>query len=250
MTGIDAGGTRLLENLIVWYANAEVPLIERINILYPPDPAVEGQEAPPTGLKSDPDPTFFLLQTNLSTASQPPQLSVATALQLAAFSPQRDPLGQTDIEFLKLLWESSIVNSGGYVLSYEAQPKQGLPNYLFSQDGVARLTILITYFITDNVLQNFLNNVVIKQVIDTENEVLFAQPVPQTVSNFQLSPDESLADVAARFRVTVSQLATQNNNAHAKLAAGKLLRIPSLIYRVRAGESLETIAARANVPTQ
>lgn len=250
MTGIDAGGTRLLENLIVWYANAEVPLIERINILYPPDPAVEGQEAPPTGLKSDPDPTFFLLQTNLSTASQPPQLSVATALQLAAFSPQRDPLGQTDIEFLKLLWESSIVNSGGYVLSYEAQPKQGLPNYLFSQDGVARLTILITYFITDNVLQNFLNNVVINQVIDTENEVLYAQPVPQTVSNFQLSPDESLADVAARFRVTVSQLATQNNNAHAKLAAGKLLRIPSLIYRVRAGESLETIAARANVPPQ
>ena len=250
MTGVDAGGARLLENLLIWYANEKAPVIQKINILYPPDPAVPGQQEPPTGLQSDADPTFFLLQTNLSTASQPPQLSATTALQLAAFSPQRDPLGQTDIEFLKLLWESSVVNSGGYLLYYEPQPMQGLPNYLFSQDGVAKLTLLITYSITDNVLQNFLNNVVIRQVIDTENEVLYAQPVPQTVSNFRLSADESLADVARRFRVTVSQLATENNNAHAKLAPGKHLRIPSLIYRVRADESLETIAARANVMPQ
>ncbi|MBC7967704.1 MAG: LysM peptidoglycan-binding domain-containing protein, partial [Fuerstia sp.] len=247
LTGIDAGGTQLLENLIVWYGDAEIPVIDQIRILYPPDPAVEGQTEPPTGLKSDAAPTYFLLQTNLSTASQPPQISGPTAALLAAAAPQRDPLGQTDIEFLKLLWESSIVNSGGYVLYYESEPAKGLPDYLFSEDGVAPLTLLITYSITDNVLQNFLNNVVIHQAIDTENEVLYAAPVPQTVTNFQLSPDQSLADVAARYRVTVSRLATQHNNAHAKLAPGKHLRIPPLTCRVRAGERLETIAARARV---
>jgi LysM domain len=243
LTGIDAGGTQLLENLIVWYAKPGIPVIDKILILYPPNPAVAGQDAPPTGLTSDPDPTFFLLQTNLSTASQPPQVTGPALLKAAV--PKHDPLGQTELEFLKLLWESSIVNSGGYVLSYEAQPKKGLPDYLFSQDGVASLTLLITYNITDNVLQNFLNNVVICQVIDTEHEVLYASPVSQTVSNFKLSPDQTLADVAARYRVTVSQLATQNKNAHAKIASGKHLRIPPVTRRIRAGELLETIAARS-----
>jgi len=250
MTGIDSGGGRLLENLLVWYAEAQLPRIDKIQILYPPDPAVPDQEVPPNGLKSDPDPTFFLLQTNLSTASNPPQLSQAMLLKLAAGSPQRDPLGQSDIEFLKLMWESAVVNSGGYVLYYEGKPKQGLPNYLFSQDGIGKLTLLVTYTITDNVLRNFMNNVVVRQAIDTDHEVFYAQPVAQTVSDFTLAPDESLAEVAARYRVTVSQLATQYNNAHAKLAPGKHLRIPPLTYRVRAGESLETIAARANVTTQ
>lgn len=250
LTGIDSGATKLLENLLVWYAEKETPVIDKLRILYPPDPAVEGQEEPPTGLKSDADPTFFLLQTNLSTASQPPQITATTAALLAAEAPQRDPLGQTGIEFLKLLWESSIVNSGGYVLYYETQPGQGLPNYLFSQDGVAKLTLLITYSITDNVLQNFLNNVVIHRVIDTENEVFYASPVPRTVANFKLSANESLADVAARYRVSVTRLATQRHNAQAKLASGKQLRIPPLTHRVRDGESLETIAARANVTPQ
>jgi LysM repeat protein len=246
MTGIDSGSNKLLENLLVWYADALDLEIEKINILYPPDPAVPGQEVPPNGLKSDPDPTFFLLQTNLSTASQPPQFNATMALKLAAASPERDPLGQSDVEFLKLLWESSVVNSGGYVLYYETLGK-GLPDYLFSQDGVGKLTLVITYNRTDNVLRNFMNNVVIHQAIDTENEVLYAQPAPQTVSDFTLAPDESLADVAARYRVTISQLATQYHNTGANLAAGKHLRIPAVTYRVRHGESLETIAARANV---
>lgn len=247
MTGIDSGGGKLLENLLVWYSEARLPKIDKIQILYPPDPAVPDQAVPPNGLRSDADPTFFLLQTNLSTASNPPQLSQAMMLKLAAGSPERDPLGQSNIEFLKLMWESSVVNSGGYVLYYEGRPKQGLPNYLFSQDGVAKLTLLVTYTISDNVLRNYMNNVVVRQAIDTDHEVFYAQPVPRTVSDFTLAPDESLADVAARYRVTVSQLATQYNNADAKLAPGKHLRIPSLTYRVRAGESLETIAARANI---
>ncbi len=247
LTGIDAGGSQLLENLLVWYANAGIAVIDQIRILYPPNPAVAEQTAPPTGLTSDVDPTFFLLQTNLLTASQPPQVTGPAATLLAAAAPKHDPLGQSELEFLKLLWEASVVNSGGYVLSYEAKPKQGLPDYLFSQDGVASLTLLITYTITDNVLRNFLNNVVIRQVIDTEHEVLYALPVPQTVSNFTLSSGETLADVAARYRVTVSRLATQNKNAHAKLASGKHLRVPPVTRKVRAGERLETFAARARV---
>jgi LysM repeat protein len=246
LIGIDAGGTQLLENLIVWYANQGRPVLDKLRILYPPNPAVPGQDAPPTGLTSDPDPAFFLLQTNLSTASQPPQLTGPAAL-LKALAPKHDPLGQSELEFLKLLWEASIVNSGGYVLSYEGKSEKGLPDYLFSEDGVASLTLLITYTITDNVLHNFLNNVVIRQVIDTEHEVLYASPVPQTVTGLKLGPEETLADIAARYRVTISQLATQNRNAHAKLATGKHLRIPPVTRRVRAGERLETIAARTRI---
>jgi len=250
LTGIDSGGSMLLENLLVWYARASAPSIYDLQILYPPNPGAAGQTEPPVGLQSDSDPTFFLLQTNLSTASQPPQVSAALASRLAAYSPQSDPLGQYDIEFLKLLWEFSVVNSGGYVLYYESTANEGLPGYLFSQDGVARLTLLITYASNDNVLQNYLNTVVIDQVIDTENELVYIAPKSQTVSNFKLSDNESLADVAARYRVKVSQLATQYNNAHATLAEGKHMRVPPLTYRVRAGDSLETIARNANVTPQ
>lgn len=246
LTGIDAGGTQLLENLIRWYAGGGTPVIEKLRILFPPDPAVEGQEVPPDGLKSDADPTFFLLQTNLSTASQPPQ-GAALSAALAATAPPHDPLGQTQLEFIELLWESSIVNSGGYILYYQTETGSGLPDYLFSEDGVAPLTLLITYSITDNVLQNFLNNVVIRQVIDTENEVLYASPVPQTVTNYQLSPDESLADVAARFRTSIARLATQGNNSQAGLTGGTHLRIPPRTRRWQPREKIAAIAAEARV---
>lgn len=246
LTGIDAGGTQLLENLIRWYSGGGMPVIEKLRILFPPDPAVEGQEVPPDGLKSDADPTFFLLQTNLSTASQPPQ-GAAMSAALAAAAPPHAPLGQTELEFIELLWESSIVNSGGYILYYQTETGSGLPDYLFSEDGVAPLTLLITYSITDNVLQNFLNNVVIRQVIDTENEVLYASPVPQTVANYQLSPDESLAEIAARFRTSIARLATQGNNSQAELAVGKHLRIPPRTRRWQPREKIAAIAAEARV---
>jgi LysM repeat protein len=247
MTGIDPGGSRLLENLLVWYAGADKPSIYGLHILYPPNPAVPGQEEPPKGLQSDPRPTFFLLQTNLSTASRPPQVNAAIATRLAA-APEHDPLGQTDVEFLKLLWESSIVNSGGYVLYYKTQSGQGLPGYLFSQEGVGKLTLLITYSIAGNVLENYLNTAVIYQPIDIENEVLYLAPAPQTVSNFRLSPDESLADVSKHYRVTVSQLATQYNNANAQLTVGKHVRIPpGTIWRVQLGDTLASLAERFSV---
>ncbi len=247
MIGIDAGGNKLLENLLVWYASASTPSIYQLNILYPPNPAVPGQEEPPKGLQSDPKPAFFLLQTNLSTASRPPQVNAAMATQMAAAA-EHDPVGQSDIEFLKLLWESSIVNSGGYTLYYKTQAGPGLPGHLFSQDGVAKLTLLITYSIAGNVLENYLNTVVIYQPIDIENEVLYAAPAPQTVSNFSLSPDESLADLARRYRVTVSQLATQYNNANAQLTVGKHVRIPAgTIWRVQLGDTLASLAERFSV---
>ena len=140
------------------------------------------------------------------------------------------------------------MNSGGYVLYYEGQPNQGLPNYLFSQDGVGRLTLLITYKIADNVLQNYLNTVVIDESIDTENEVLYASPAAQTVSDFKLSPDESLANVAARYpcngvaaRYSVQQRAGET-------VVGKHLRIPpEAIWRVQPGDTLASVAERFSV---
>lgn len=250
LTGIDSGASRLLENLLVQSARSKPPLIFELQVLYPPNPTVPNEPEPPTGLRSDADPTFFLLQTNLSTASQPPQLTAELSSQLAAATTQKAPLGQNYLEFLKLLWESSVVNTGGYVLYYDAERTNGLPSYLFSEDGIATVTLLINYSIEGNVLQNYLNTVVIHEAIDTENEVLYAAPVTQTVSNFKLAPDQSLADVAARYRVTVSDLATQYNNAQTRLTVGKHLRIPPLTYRVLPGDELETIATRANVAPQ
>lgn len=175
--GIDQGSMSLLRDLIDYYGkNPEATIINEIQFLYTKDPAQEGQQSPPTGLKSDSiaNTTVFLLQTNLSTLSNPsPMLQ-----RLVAGVPgeQQNLLGMEQIEFLRFVWEAAIVGTGGYYFYYLINDsKAGLPDYLFNNDKDATITLLITYKITDNVLQNFLNSVVIRDKIDITSEILYIE---------------------------------------------------------------------------
>lgn len=177
--GIDQGSMALLRDLIEYYGkNPGATIINEIQFLYTKDPAQEGQEYPPTGLKSDSinNTTVFLLQTNLSTLSNPsPMLQ-----RLVAGVPgeQKNLLGMKQIEFLRFLWEAAIVGTGGYYFYYLINDsKAGLPDYLFNDDRDATITLLITYNITDNVLQNFLNSVVIRDQIDITGEILYIETI-------------------------------------------------------------------------
>lgn len=177
--GIDQGGMSLLRDLIDFYGkNPGATIIKEIQFLYTKDPAQEGQKEPPTGLKSDSiaNTTVFLLQTNLSTLSNPsPMLQ-----RLVAGVPGEQPnlLGMKQIEFLRFVWEAAIVGTGGYYFYYLINDsKAGLPDYLFNDDKDATITLLITYDITDNVLQNFLNSVVIRDKIDIASEILYIETI-------------------------------------------------------------------------
>ena len=79
---------------------------------------------------------LLLAKTNLSTTSQPD--TVNTPLRLLAQSdllgPSSAPLSSSD-DFLRLLWEASVVRSGGLYLHYQDAGGNGLPNDIFSPPG-------------------------------------------------------------------------------------------------------------------
>lgn len=118
-------------------------LAQSATLLYPPDPAT----ANPNGFVSDlvaPDATF-VVKTNLSTVSHG---QTTVALGLAEQAPPADPyLYSATIEQVKdlvrLTWECSVVNSGGYYLSYATSSGAGLPDHLFTQGPEATLTLLV-----------------------------------------------------------------------------------------------------------
>lgn len=181
--GIDQLSMQLLQDLLEFGAhNPQLNMISAINILYSKEPAQEGQTAPPTGLRSDgvDHTTVFLLQTNLSTLSNPTLAADAPAPQVVL----PNLLGMTPIGFLRFLWEAAIVGTGGYYLYYQIkESKTGLPDYLFNGDTDAQITLMITYNVTDNVLKGFMNSVVINDPVDVTSEILYIETIEEATNN-------------------------------------------------------------------
>jgi hypothetical protein len=88
--------------------------------------------------------TTVLVKTNLSTTSNP-----------QAFAALRGPLAGDDerywaglddpTTFLRLLWECSIVNSGGFYLRYETADGEDLPASLFDAGTDVPLAVIVRY---------------------------------------------------------------------------------------------------------
>ncbi len=216
LQGIDQASMTLLKNLVEYYGeHLGTAIIRQIDVLYSKEPAKEGQTSPPSGLKSDSiaNTTMYLLQTNLSTLSNPPQ-SAASARLAAVPGMQDNLLGMSQIEFLKYAWESAIVGTGGYYLYYQIKDsKAGLPEYLFNGDTDNIVTLVITYNITDDILLNFLNSVIVREPINIDDEILYVETLAQTVSNVAPQASETLQSFALRHSTTVSKIAMQNRTA-------------------------------------
>lgn len=236
----EAGGV-LLQQILSWSAaNGGASPIAGIQILYPPDPA---QPNPPEGLvAADPATVgFFLLQTNLSTVSNPPSTA---ALSRRALEEETGLINQTPLDFVRLVWECSIVRSGGYDLYYAAGA-EGLPSYLFEQNNDVELTLLITSNIANDVLESFLNSVVIEQPVEEETTNLyFIRAEAQTVPAALAGRAEPLAKLAERHHITVAELAALNKTR--RLRAGGQVRVPQKGLTVTATweDTLESLAAK------
>jgi hypothetical protein len=167
----DADGA-LLQQLIT--AN---PGIVNLDILFADNNAKKNDGKEVTGLVSNSLSEFktFLLQTNYSTVSNPALFNTDTAEDNTA----KNLVGMTAIDFLTYLWECSIVRSGGYYLYYDNGIGGGLPSYLFSEDGRATITILISYALQPEsgtsayVLPDFVNSVGINQKIEPKEDNLY-----------------------------------------------------------------------------
>ena len=182
--GTDETGRNLIYNLLTQLCPGDNPdqpnpsQIAGIYLLYAP------QSQNQAGLVSDstiePSATM-LMKVNLSTASAPPSQALAAKLEAAAAEPPADSYNamlDQYCQFLRLVWECSIVNAGGYYLYYQnsnTPPNNGLPSYLFTSGTTAQITMLIV-FQPNSPVANFNNCVVLPSAsIPPQNEVVFAQ---------------------------------------------------------------------------
>jgi len=255
LQGTDQASLSLLKNLVEYYGkNPETAIIRQIDVLYSKEPAKEGQTEPPSGLKSDgiAHTTMYLLQTNLSSLSNPPQPAVSAKL---ADEPgtQENLLGMSQIEFLTYVWESAIVGTGGYYLYYRVNGSgAGLPEHLFNGDTDNTVTLTVTYHITDDMLLDFLNSAVIRDPIRIDDEILYIETLEQTVSNVLPAAGETFQSFAKRYRTTVSRIALQNPAA--LFRANTSLHIPPTgtavgngAYLTGGSETLASVAEKHGV---
>jgi len=189
VVGADQNGRDQLQ--AVWdYINGEGAGQQiDLAILYPPNPT----SANPNGLASDVLNTSetFLLKTNLSTLSQ----SGPSMARLDGDEPDcwtgvvpgdYDATIADAKDFIKLLWECSVVYSGGFYLNYVTSEGKALPDALFSDGSVAELTLLILISDPNSVakvphIHAIHNCAVVGDNIDASDTKVFVQPIVDVV---------------------------------------------------------------------
>ena len=185
LVGSDQNGRDQLQ--LVWDYVNNGGSSDQINlaILYPPNPT----SANPGGLASNVLNTSetFILKTNLSTLSQSgPQGSLIELDQDDCWSSAQP--GEYDAtmddakDFIKLLWECSVVYSGGFYFNYMTKDAKGLPDSLFSDGNEADLSLLV--LISDPNASNQVphihamhNCAVIGENLDASETNIFVQPI-------------------------------------------------------------------------
>ncbi|WP_117190400.1 LysM peptidoglycan-binding domain-containing protein [Rhizobium terrae] len=191
-----------------------------------------------------------VLKTNLSTVNNP--APSGTRLRAAA---EGDPapvyaatIGQPR-DFLRLIWESVTVNSGGYYLNYtENGTGDGLPDDLFDTNGVATVQILVIFASqrhSGNTLAGqppmlrMSNCVVLSDHLDLGNAELVVEG-----ANYTVEAGTSLAAVeAAMGFASMADFVSANQALKVLLRQGLTIAVGSGTI-VEVGDSLLSIAAR------
>ena len=182
LEGADDASINLLEDILL-YMNKEQGgndnFIEQIQFLMKPDPA-SGE----SGFVSSANGNLnaAIIQANLSTETNPNLKARKALLEASLYNTLNKPGN-----FMTLLWECSIVRSGGFYFYYiTPEDGKGLPDYLFGETGVANLQVVITY--GNFVPQPFVNAVITGDDLDFSKTTVFAQSPDITVAVPSLMP--------------------------------------------------------------
>lgn len=166
--GADETGIAYLERLLRHLNTAGEGPVEQIHLLFRPSPTSGMLQ----GLQSEANGGYkmALVKGNLSTETHPVE---AGPFALAFEAPPRNTLN-TFTDFVALLWQCSIVRSGGFYLYYTVtEGAKGLPDHLFTRDNTGTISLLITY--TSTAPAAFMNSAVIAQAIDPAASSLYAE---------------------------------------------------------------------------
>ncbi|MBT2117094.1 LysM peptidoglycan-binding domain-containing protein [Dyella sp. LX-66] len=158
----------------------------------------------------------FITQTNLSTEANP----MAT-LQAARLGEIEAPHGiaNSPSELARLLWELSVVRSGGYFLYYRVlDGDAGLPASLFDANGTATLSFVFTLAakggasIGDTPL-DFVNGFVTTDDIDRQRDIVELVAQTANTTSKPLDGQASLAMLAATYGISPGRIASGNPSA-------------------------------------
>ncbi|HEX8231254.1 MAG TPA: LysM peptidoglycan-binding domain-containing protein [Chloroflexia bacterium] len=239
LQGTDAVGINLLQNLLAALRQPNFGGIAGLYLLYRPNET--GQAQTRAGLQTDgmSNIVAFAVQANLSTETNPPQGTLLTTLL-------QQPSGLTGIinspeDFIKLLWECSIVRSGGFNIFYQVIASQtGLPDYLFDQKQSGSLSLLIIYGTTNGVLGNYMNCAVLGDSIDPTSETVLAESIV-IGQEHPVQTGDRLSSVAGRYNITPVDLGLQNATKPLNLNS-TTLTVSNIYYEVRPNDNLQSIS--------
>lgn len=246
----DVEGRSTLRELIEHLYSHE-DLRARIDLLYTANPT-EGRTA---ALRSDAlrPSEVIVVKANLSTTTHPVtsqrvRLMRAVEPELLAHASLDDPRA-----FLTLLWEASVVNTGGYYLFYRIADEQGggLPPQLFNQSSEAYLSVLVTVFAGEGkqgiAAEPFHNCAVsVENLGDADAVVFVAPPV------HEIQPGQKLADIATALGLGsdgMELLARANATVPHVIRPGAVVQLPqSGPYTVQLGDDPLSLALREPEP--
>lgn len=198
----------------------------------------------------------FLLKTNLSTESHgAPQTTLqGTRIRMLNTGLLDSPLADLEpanaLDFLQLLWECSVVKSGGYYLRYETTDGTlGLPQNLFSGGTQATIQIIV---VTDNqvagspVAYSYNNVALIGDNVDTGSHNIFFEALTHEVT-----ATDTLTSVAQLYSSWVNMnavsLAELNQTVVGSMVPGTTVTGASGPVAALATDSFLTLAQRAGV---
>lgn len=225
-------------------------------LLYPPNPT-SGNPKGLVGDVVDPERTF-LVKTNLSTISSSGRVrdthadadTDATRRKTYEYSATINSVK----DFVRLLWQSSVVHGGGYYLHYATADGADLPDDVFNQSPEAMLTLLVLVdegvtVPTPPPIRTAHNCAVVVSNIDAGSTNVFAQPLVHiTAATDTLS--SITASLSRTYKLTTDPggLAVANADVKALLRPGATLRHPkgagTDAYQVLYGDTFASIAAK------
>ncbi|HEX6371222.1 MAG TPA: hypothetical protein VF006_20045 [Longimicrobium sp.] len=232
VVGASSAGIVLLENLVSQFPGTGTGSLDNPNLAgvwigYAPQPGLQAG-----GVQTGGSVTFGIGQANLSTVTHPQTGGFAAFVELEedASVPANTALNGNAV-FLQLLWEASITASGGFYLYY-SDAGNGLPDYLFDQDGNATLTLVVVYGAgLQDQLYDCMNALAYTDPVDPSQYPVVATAVPTVPASApSLGSTGTLGALAAAWYADLADVA--HANAGATIPAGTQVAVNEGTYFV------------------
>ncbi|WP_417585114.1 LysM peptidoglycan-binding domain-containing protein, partial [Nitrincola sp.] len=229
VSGTDQAGLQRLMNL--WsYMVTDSTINGSIYIAYAAQNALAAGGTQTTDLLNRSQ--TFLLKTNLSTESHGEfqTLIRSSAVEMLNTGLVDDSLATLETvdtrDFLQLLWECSIVKSGGYYLNYVKEDgTPGLPGTLFRDGRQATLKVIVVLnnqTVNDAIAQAFNNVLIVGDNVDQSAHSTFFEAVTHTIASTDTF-DRIAQSAPAQLGLTGASLAEINQLVMGILRPGSVV---------------------------